>query len=89
MQASMKRLALRRRPASWRPRRSPALLADTAYVTNEKGNSISVIDLDKLEVDEDRQVGQRPRGIALSKDERCSSSASATTIRSRSSTPRR
>ena len=42
--------------------------AATAYITNEKGNSISVIDLDKLEV-ADRRRGQRPRGIALSKDE--------------------
>src|SRR5579871_2252632 len=41
----------------------------TAYVTNEKGNSISVIDLDKLEVTHTVKVGQRPRGIALSKDD--------------------
>ena len=38
----------------------------TAYVTNEKGNSITVIDLDKLEVVKTVKVGQRPRGIALS-----------------------
>src|SRR6476661_3148175 len=43
--------------------------AATAYITNEKGNSISVIDLDKLEVTHTVKVGQRPRGIALSKDE--------------------
>ena len=43
--------------------------ATTAYITNEKGNSISVIDVDKLEVVRTVPVGQRPRGIALSKDE--------------------
>ncbi len=43
--------------------------AATAYITNEKGNSISVIDLDKLEVMRTVKVGQRPRGIALSKDD--------------------
>ncbi len=43
--------------------------AETAYITNEKGNSISVIDLDKLEVVKTVPVGQRPRGITLSKDE--------------------
>ncbi len=41
----------------------------TAYVTNEKGNSISVIDVDKLEVTRTVKIGQRPRGIALSKDD--------------------
>ena len=48
---------------------SPYASAATAYITNEKGNSISVIDLDKLEVVKTVKVGQRPRGIALSKDE--------------------
>ena len=43
--------------------------ATTAYITNEKGNSISVIDLDKLEVTHTVKTGQRPRGIALSKDD--------------------
>ena len=37
--------------------------ATTAYITNEKGNSISVIDLDKLEVTHTVKTGQRPRGI--------------------------
>jgi YVTN family beta-propeller protein len=41
----------------------------TAYVTNEKGNSISVIDVDKLEVTRTVKIGQRPRGIALTKDD--------------------
>ena len=72
MQTSMKRLA--------RCTGALALLAGlsafsghvpaaTAYITNEKGNSISVIDLDKLEVTRTVKVGQRPRGIALTKDE--------------------
>ena len=43
--------------------------ATTAYITNEKSNSISVIDLDKLEVTHTVKTGQRPRGIALSKDD--------------------
>ena len=43
--------------------------AATAYVTNEKGNSITVLDLDRLEVVRTVKVGQRPRGIALSKDQ--------------------
>ncbi len=48
-------------------RLSPAA-AFTAYVSNEKGNSISIIDTDKLEVTKTVKVGQRPRGIALSQD---------------------
>ena len=46
---------------------APAL-AFTAYVSNEKGNSISIIDTDKMEVTKTVQVGHRPRGIALNKD---------------------
>jgi YVTN family beta-propeller protein len=42
--------------------------AYTVYVSNEKGNSISVIDGDTLEVKETVPVGQRPRGIMLTKD---------------------
>jgi YVTN family beta-propeller protein len=42
--------------------------ADLAYVSNEKDNSISVIDLKTLEVKETIDVGQRPRGIIFSKD---------------------
>src|SRR3989442_906667 len=40
--------------------------AFTAYVSNEKGNSISIIDTDKMEVTKTVPVGHRPRGIALS-----------------------
>ena len=43
-------------------------LAYTVYVSNEKGNSITVIDSDTLEVKETIRVGQRPRGIMLTKD---------------------
>ncbi|MGB6176208.1 MAG: hypothetical protein WBF43_07705, partial [Methylocella sp.] len=46
---------------------SPAA-AFTAYVSNEKGNSITIIDTDKMEITKTVQVGHRPRGIALSQD---------------------
>ena len=39
-----------------------------AYVSNEKGNTISVVDTDKLAVVKTIKVGQRPRGIGLTKD---------------------
>src|SRR4051812_34169821 len=44
--------------------------AFTAFVSNEKGNTISVIDTDKLAVVKTIKVGQRPRGIELTKDGR-------------------
>ena len=43
-------------------------LAATAYVSNEKDDSISVIDLDKMETVETLEVGMRPRGLTLSHD---------------------
>jgi PQQ-dependent catabolism-associated beta-propeller protein len=39
-----------------------------AYVSNEKSNTISVIDIDKFAVVKTIKVGQRPRGIELTKD---------------------
>ena len=44
--------------------------AFTAYVSNEKSNTISVIDTDKFQVVKTIKVGQRPRGIELTKDEK-------------------
>ena len=44
------------------------LEAREIYVSNEKGNSITVIDGDKLEVTATITVGNRPRGIILSPD---------------------
>jgi YVTN family beta-propeller protein len=45
-----------------------AARAYTVYVSNEKGNSITVIDSEKLEVKHTIPVGQRPRGIMLTRD---------------------
>lgn len=42
--------------------------AGRAYVTNEDGGSISVLDTDKAEVVETVNVGKRPRGLKLSPD---------------------
>ena len=42
--------------------------AYTVYVSNEKGNSLTLIDSETLEVLETVPVGQRPRGIILTKD---------------------
>src|SRR5947199_6317826 len=42
--------------------------AFTAYISNEKSNTISVIDTDKLAVVKTIKVGQRPRGIELTRD---------------------
>src|SRR6516165_961579 len=39
-----------------------------AYVSNEKGNTITVVDTDKLQAVRTIKVGQRPRGIELTKD---------------------
>ena len=44
--------------------------AFTAYVSNEKGNTVSVIDTNKWEVVKTIKVGQRPRGIAYTKDQK-------------------
>ncbi len=44
--------------------------AYTAYVSNEKDDTISIIDTETLEVTGTIKVGQRPRGIILTKDEK-------------------
>jgi YVTN family beta-propeller protein len=51
---------------------APAVEANayTAYVSNEKGNTISVIDTAAWKVVDTIKVGQRPRGIALTKDQK-------------------
>ena len=42
--------------------------AYTAYVTNERGNTVTTIDTETLEVTGTYPVGQRPRGIAIAPD---------------------
>ncbi len=42
--------------------------AFTVYVSNEKDNTVSLIDSESLEVVDTLEVGQRPRGIILTKD---------------------
>src|ERR1044072_6169944 len=44
--------------------------AFTAYVSNEKGNTVSVIDTDKWQVVRTIKVGQRPRGVEITKDQK-------------------
>jgi PQQ-dependent catabolism-associated beta-propeller protein len=44
-----------------------AVQAELAYVSNEKDNTLSVIDIAKLEVIDTIDVGQRPRGITFDK----------------------
>src|ERR1700751_2845195 len=47
---------------------SGAARAETIYVTNEKGNTVSVIDGQSLEVVKTIPVGERPRGFVMSLD---------------------
>ena len=42
--------------------------ADEIWVTNEKDDTVSVIDIDTLEVIKTYETGERPRGITFSKD---------------------
>src|SRR5919206_2201882 len=44
--------------------------AYTVYVTNEKDGTVSIIDSTTLEVVRTVKVGQRPRGVTLTKDHR-------------------
>ena len=43
-------------------------LANKVFVTNEKGNDITVLDSDTLEVLASFPAGNRPRGITISPD---------------------
>ena len=43
-------------------------LANRVFVTNEKGNDVTVLDSDTLEVLGTYPVGNRPRGITISPD---------------------
>ncbi len=62
-------VAYRRRGVARHDRSPPGRLrAYTVYVSNEKGNSLTVIDSATLQVQETVPVGQRPRGIMLTKD---------------------
>ncbi len=47
---------------------SASALADRAFISNEKDNTVSVIDTDAGKVIQTIKVGQRPRGIILAKD---------------------
>ncbi|WP_299922325.1 YVTN family beta-propeller repeat protein [uncultured Pelagimonas sp.] len=47
---------------------STTATADEIWVTNEKDDTISVIDLETLEVTRTLETGERPRGITFSKD---------------------
>ncbi len=47
---------------------APSAWADTVFVSNEKSNSISVIDGDTLRVVSTIKVGRRPRGITFNQD---------------------
>ena len=42
--------------------------ASKAYITNEKDNTLSVIDINKRKVIKTVDIGQRPRGITMTKD---------------------
>ena len=42
--------------------------ASRAYITNEKDNTLSVIDINKRKVVKTIDIGQRPRGITMTKD---------------------
>src|SRR3977135_2388689 len=53
--------------AAWLAMATPAS-AFIAYVSNEKGNTVSVIDTDKWVVTSTIKVGQRPRGIEFTRD---------------------
>src|SRR4051795_7723570 len=47
---------------------TPPAWAFVAYVSNEKSNTVSVIDTEKWAVTSTIKVGQRPRGIEFTRD---------------------
>ncbi|MCU7945548.1 MAG: hypothetical protein KZQ72_02700, partial [Candidatus Thiodiazotropha sp. (ex Cardiolucina cf. quadrata)] len=47
---------------------SPGLQAYTIYVSSEKDNTITLVDGETYKILQKVEVGERPRGIALSKD---------------------
>ena len=49
---------------------SGPVLAEQIYITNEKDDTLSVIDVDSLKVVKTIPVGERPRGITLSVDKK-------------------
>jgi YVTN family beta-propeller protein len=51
---------------------SVAAQAGRAYVSNEDGHTVTVIDTEKNEVIATIPVGKRPRGILVSNDGKCS-----------------
>ena len=53
--------------AAWLTAAAPAS-AFIAYVSNEKSNTVSVIDTDNWTVTKTIKVGQRPRGIDFTRD---------------------
>src|ERR1700757_1594719 len=53
--------------AAWLAAAAPAQAYD-AYVSNEKSNTVTVIDTDKWTVTNTIKVGQRPRGIEFTRD---------------------
>ena len=63
------------------------LLAQTAYVSNERSSTVSVIDVGSGKVVDTFDVGERPRGILLSRDGKylyiCASLDNAVEIRDR------
>ncbi len=60
MQAALKALAA---AAALRARFAGSARACTAYVTNERNNTVSVVDLDQIRTAKAVLVGQHPHGI--------------------------
>ena len=63
----MRRSCLLSLPVLWLAAASPAS-AFIAYISNEKGNTVSVIDTETWTVTATIKVGQRPRGIEFTRD---------------------